>query len=809
MDSDFNPYSEWLKIPEEKQPPNHYALLDLCLFEDGACAIAAAYEVRCNEMHKVSTGRRGELAIQLLDEISDAFACLSHTDAKEKYDKQLGRTATPPPTTDGKPEVLAATAAPGEVVPPPRTEAIVQRMVADTPIDEYRESDSPMAQASRFAVKLVMTMCVLCLFAIVVSALAWYNASDGLSVADASSMGASAKGVDSNETSVVVQDVATTTAIEPANPATVSSTDQATTSISAGVANDDSTNTDFVPADTSDPADTLTTNETTVDAIDESASSDLDFATPAPASVGSFVSKDVVLARWNPDDKGWYRLAQDDELKPDDRLLLLPAYRARLSLDANLSIDVVGPALFEIQSPDDEGFPVIEMEYGKFLISRTGGTRGQLNLGFGDNHASLSLSDADASIAIEVFNYLSPGNDPEKAKSTMIARLNGVTGNAEWQESGQPLVAINVDQQQVYQDTDRKQIPLTDKLPDWISGNPRPVEIAAANVLSSRLSRKQRLSTQLGGEVGFSAEVDVRGLITQSLIYFDQFEPAIRQLNVVESKSFTSPSIAVLRHALARGPATAAQIRKVFETLRGDEGSQLYRMLCGYTQQQLDDGEAENLVRGLQEDSFDFRVLAFENLKQITGATLGYRPEYQSTLLVSKAHLWQRRQRANAIRYAKAPSPLPGVIVTELESPTALAGGPRRPTALTGATKRAQIRTKLIGEWEEDVASMAARYGLPEDRIIGPRNLGFMQQKYDFQSSGSVTWNLSALTRFDIDAGKWDVMMSGSTPVVAITDGSKFTTRMTLEFTDDDSVTLKPLFAARGTVPIKLKRIKK
>jgi hypothetical protein len=79
---------------------------------------------------------------------------------------------------------------------------------------------------------------------------------------------------------------------------------------------------------------------------------------------------------------------------------------------------------------------------------------------------------------------------------------------------------------------------------------------------------------------------------------------------------------------LARGPSTAAKVRETFQKQRGDDdGKQLYRMLWGYSRDQLQGGEAATLVGYLSNDNLDFRVLAFTNLHEITGLTFDYRPE--------------------------------------------------------------------------------------------------------------------------------------------------------------------------------------
>ena len=50
-------------------------------------------------------------------------------------------------------------------------------------------------------------------------------------------------------------------------------------------------------------------------------------------------------------------------------------------------------------------------------------------------------------------------------------------------------------------------------------------------------------------------------------------------------------------------------------------------MLWGYTNNDLEDGADRKLVQFLENDKLAFRVLAFWNLKDITGMKLYYQPE--------------------------------------------------------------------------------------------------------------------------------------------------------------------------------------
>ena len=90
----------------------------------------------------------------------------------------------------------------------------------------------------------------------------------------------------------------------------------------------------------------------------------------------------------------------------------------------------------------------------------------------------------------------------------------------------------------------------------------------------------------------------------------------------------SSSYIEQLRAAIARGPETAAAVREAMEKKFGpEEGAVLYRMLWGYTNQDLEGGADTKLVQLLDHEKLAFRVLSYWNLHNITALKLLYQPE--------------------------------------------------------------------------------------------------------------------------------------------------------------------------------------
>lgn len=84
-DDEFDPYAEWLRIPQDQRPPTLYQLLDLSPSEEEPEKIAAAAERRKKLVQKHRGGNRDADANSILFQIEDARVTLSNPEARRKY----------------------------------------------------------------------------------------------------------------------------------------------------------------------------------------------------------------------------------------------------------------------------------------------------------------------------------------------------------------------------------------------------------------------------------------------------------------------------------------------------------------------------------------------------------------------------------------------------------------------------------------------------------------------------------------------------------------------------------------------------
>ncbi len=89
MEEVFDPYHIWLGIPPDEQPPNHYRLLGIRLFEEQPAAIEHAAEQRMAHLRSLQSGKHAALSQKLLNEVAAARVCLLQAAKRAAYDRQL------------------------------------------------------------------------------------------------------------------------------------------------------------------------------------------------------------------------------------------------------------------------------------------------------------------------------------------------------------------------------------------------------------------------------------------------------------------------------------------------------------------------------------------------------------------------------------------------------------------------------------------------------------------------------------------------------------------------------------------------
>ncbi len=88
-DPNFDPYHQWLGIPPKHQPPNHYRLLGLELFESDHDVIDSAAMRQITHIRSFALGQYGDVSQSILNEIAESRLTLLRPEQKKVYDEKL------------------------------------------------------------------------------------------------------------------------------------------------------------------------------------------------------------------------------------------------------------------------------------------------------------------------------------------------------------------------------------------------------------------------------------------------------------------------------------------------------------------------------------------------------------------------------------------------------------------------------------------------------------------------------------------------------------------------------------------------
>jgi hypothetical protein len=367
---------------------------------------------------------------------------------------------------------------------------------------------------------------------------------------------------------------------------------------------------------------------------------------------GRYMSKQEVLLRFDEPTGDWRRLGSMAALAKGDRLLSLPSFRPTIMLSTNISIQPEGGTMFELKDWTDDGVPIIGIEYGRFLMMTVGKAGNSVQIAFEDQTALLTFVDAESTLAIDARRVFPAGTDPGGAAAPLSIELYVTSGQVrvkladnltEVQAAGRKLLAGSADA-------------FGADFPKWAtSGEPQTdTDRRAAAELESMLPADDRGVGAKLKELSTARRREVRSLAIRSGCYLDVVEPCILALNDPQEKQYwtgpDAPYILELRAAVSRSPQTAAKVRAVLDKTRANDSAALYRMLWGYSAEDLKNGADRDLVEGLEHDSLDYRVLAAWNLQSITGlANLGYYPADLAGKRRTPVKSWQKHLRDGKI----------------------------------------------------------------------------------------------------------------------------------------------------------------
>jgi hypothetical protein len=235
-----------------------------------------------------------------------------------------------------------------------------------------------------------------------------------------------------------------------------------------------------------------------------------------------------------------------------------------------------------------------------------------------------------------------------------VCRMMATNGQLEWSDRDQPPITIHSGQTLMAVGGDVPQVSDSGSLPAWVSNTDiSEIELRASKELETMIDPSRSLGLNLAERVDHR-QVEVAALAIASLCTMEEFEPCIEAFRDERFRSYWKSLYDRIQWALSGDVSAAERLLAAMEKNRPDEARTLYELVCGYDNQQLEAGADKRLVGLLQSRSMDVRVLAFENLRRITGRPLNYRPENEPAQQRRALQDWQNRLERGQIRWPTA-----------------------------------------------------------------------------------------------------------------------------------------------------------
>jgi hypothetical protein len=350
---------------------------------------------------------------------------------------------------------------------------------------------------------------------------------------------------------------------------------------------------------------------------------------PASASIGRFVSENQALVRYDLKDKSWKIVPQQNVLNEETLLVALPTFRPIIATPSGLSVQLLSESQIAMKPVRADEMPSLELQNGRIILRSLGKQNVRLSLTAGGKTGIVTLVNPESAAAIGLAYHRDSGLDPANVPSEVEVKFYTISGQVLWEEEGKPK-PLQVDAAEYISFTAKEEKPELEvlaKVPDWVK--PEPISRLDQNGAEKILEAfgKNQIASLALRELLDYRQREVSRLALKCLTQLGEFDPAVASFDDAAQRLTWDKTMGQLIEIVAQSPEKAQKVKEAFEREYGDSASSLWRMLWGYTPDQLKNDAAAQLVEYLDKDRLAFRVLSFYNLRKITGKTNAYQPE--------------------------------------------------------------------------------------------------------------------------------------------------------------------------------------
>lgn len=362
--------------------------------------------------------------------------------------------------------------------------------------------------------------------------------------------------------------------------------------------------------------------------------------------LGRLVSDREVLLQFDPLREAWDRVAMQTAIRSEYPLLALPTYRPVIALTTGVTVRLIGAAQAELRPADDEGTEMLEVAYGRLMMQTLGQAGSQMRLAVAGREGTITFAEAESGVAMHVYRVARPGDNPQSDTALLVANLWTIRGSVVWQtDGGQPVNVSTSERIALGSAEPEPPEPVPAKSPAWTAEDQASLlDKRASAVLAEEIQADRPVTLTLHEVAVGHRQREVRWLAVRCLGYVGQFDLMVDVLNDEDSRAVWFDYIDELRAAMVREPRLAAAVRDSLQRRYGADSEKLYRMLWGYSAEDLREGAAAALVDDLEHERLVVRLLSFWNLREITGGVgLYYRPELPAAERQRPVQRWRER----------------------------------------------------------------------------------------------------------------------------------------------------------------------
>jgi hypothetical protein len=330
-----------------------------------------------------------------------------------------------------------------------------------------------------------------------------------------------------------------------------------------------------------------------------------------------------------------------------------PASNNTLTLRGDLTVHVLGDTRLELlRSAGPDQAPGIRLHHGRLRLMMPGDPKSPLVLHAGQRQAKVTFADDGAVVAVEVRLVRAPGSDPRTTPSRTVVDLIMGNGKIVWEEAGEPPLMLDAPGRRTLGLVEGEAQP--EGRPDWVV---RTEQLSGTEQLGLR-ALEEKVRDEAAQDVAETLmdwvvvpQSEIHTMAFRWLIAIDRFDAGIAGLSSGARRQAWSKIIEQLRQAVARDRATAEAVFAALKQARDEKADGLFRMLWGYSEQDLAGGEAAKLVGYLDHADLDYRVVSSWCLCDITGTGFNvfYRPDAPAELRETHVRRWQQRLKAGDI----------------------------------------------------------------------------------------------------------------------------------------------------------------